>query len=110
MVNNVKVYGGFFGNETDTSNRDFVTNETILSGDFNNDDVISGTGATLLITNNAENALHVIISAGAVGTAELDGFTVTKGLANTAVTGIIVNTFNIFKNIGEACILTLLHR
>ncbi|HQY40730.1 MAG TPA: choice-of-anchor Q domain-containing protein [Ferruginibacter sp.] len=100
LVNNVKVYGGFFGNETDTSNRDFVTNETILSGDFNNDDVISGTGATLLITNNAENALHVIISAGAVGTAELDGFTVTKGLANTAVTGIIVNTFNIFKNIG----------
>lgn len=40
--------------------------------------MISGTGATLLITNNAENALHVIISAGAVGTAELDGFTVTK--------------------------------
>ncbi|MEO6670666.1 MAG: right-handed parallel beta-helix repeat-containing protein [Ferruginibacter sp.] len=70
LVNNVKVYGGFAGGETDTTGRNFVTNETILSGDLDNDGDIS------------DNAYHVLISAGAVGVSELDGFTITKGNAN----------------------------
>ncbi|RZL06044.1 MAG: hypothetical protein EOO89_24970, partial [Pedobacter sp.] len=35
LRNGVKIYGGFAGNNTDNlTNRNFVTNETILSGDF----------------------------------------------------------------------------
>ena len=90
LVPDVKVYGGFAGGETDTSSRDLVANETILSGDFSNNDIITGSGATLTITNNAENAYHVLISAGAVGSAEINGFAVTRGYA-AAVGNILVN-------------------
>ncbi|MBS1732111.1 MAG: hypothetical protein JST02_02335, partial [Bacteroidetes bacterium] len=99
LVNDVKVYGGFSGGETDTAGRDFVANETILSGDFNNDDIITGSGATLSISNNTENSYHVLGSAGAAGTARLDGFTVQKGNADGSNT-ITVNTQAIRRNRG----------
>lgn len=79
LVKNVKLYGGFAGGETSINNRDFINNETILSGDFNNDDVVSGSGNTLSISNNTENAYHVLLSAGDAGTAEIDGFTIRSG-------------------------------
>jgi parallel beta-helix repeat protein len=67
---NVKVYGGFAGGEADTSGRNFVTNETILSGDIG------------VANNNTDNCYHVVISSGAVGSAELNGFTVINGNAD----------------------------
>jgi hypothetical protein len=73
MVNNVEIYGGFAGIETALADRDLsvVANQTILSGDL-------GTA-----NENTDNAYHVMVSAGEVGTARLDGFTITGGYANS---------------------------
>ncbi len=73
------LYGGFAGGETLLSQRDPLTNLTILSGDLNGDD--SG------FTNNGENAYHVLTSNGVDRTAILDGFTVTRGNADFDDTG-----------------------
>ncbi|MEW6357792.1 MAG: choice-of-anchor Q domain-containing protein [Planctomycetota bacterium] len=68
----VSVYGGFAGTETLRSQRDWVTNVTILSGDLNGDDVG--------FTNNTENSYHVVTAR--TVTATLDGFTISGGNAN----------------------------
>lgn len=61
LVNNVKLFGGFQNaNETHIDQRDTVNNNTVLSG------------------NNS--AIHVVMSVGAVGTAEINGFTIRDGL------------------------------
>lgn len=39
-----------------------LSNPSILSGDFNGDDVVTGSGASLVISNNEENAYHVMIT------------------------------------------------
>ena len=70
LPSNVKIYGGFAGSETQVSQRNWTTNETILDGDL----------GTLGITT--DNAYHVVISSGAVGTAELNGFTIKKWIFN----------------------------
>ncbi len=83
LVKNVKVYGGFAGTETTLSQRDLTitANKSILSGDLDGNNILD---------NN--NAYHVMISSGAVGNAELNGFTVTGGNANDAnATGFFVN-------------------
>ncbi|RYD96918.1 MAG: hypothetical protein EOP54_12435 [Sphingobacteriales bacterium] len=62
LVNNVKLYGGFLNaNETSISQRDTVNNPTILSG--------------------LDSFVHVVMSVGTVGTAELNGFTIKGGKA-----------------------------
>ena len=86
MVKNVQLYGGFDpdNNISDLSHTRNYTN-TILSGDI-------GTVGT-----NTDNAYHVVISAGPVAGALLNGFTITAGYATslTAVK-IIVNGISIF--------------
>jgi len=82
MKSHVAVYGGFDGTETLLSERDFVSNVTILSGDLDGDDVVSGSGAALSITGYEENSNHVIYNSGVNSTAILDGFTITGGYAN----------------------------
>ncbi|MGO3706730.1 beta strand repeat-containing protein, partial [Mesonia hippocampi] len=103
MVKNVQLYGGFDpANDVTNLNhtRDFseITG-SVLSGDFNDDDVISGSGATLSITNNTENAHHVVISADDIGNALIDGFSLTGGNTNGS-NNIIVNGQIIKKNYG----------
>ncbi len=66
-------------NPADT--QDF-TNPSILSGDFNDDDEISGSGSTLSITGNSENAYHVLITADLTDEAVIEGFYITGGHAN----------------------------
>jgi len=76
LLKGVGIYGGFTGTETDIFQRDWANNETILSGDFNNDDETTG---------NSENAYHVFYHDGwerKDNTAILDGFTITGGNAN----------------------------
>ena len=72
LVKDVQVYGGFQGLATDTNlnQRNWYTYETILSGDIG------------IPNDSTDNSYFVLLSAGDVGTACLDGFTITKGNAN----------------------------
>ncbi|WP_313377204.1 MBG domain-containing protein [Chishuiella sp.] len=92
MVNNVKLYGGFDpDNNIKTlddkriipDGKNEAPNGTILSGDFNDDDIISGSGKILEIKNNTENAYHVVtgINKNSIFLF-LDGFTIKMGNAN----------------------------
>jgi hypothetical protein len=75
------VLKGSYNPATDT--QDF-TNPSILSGDFNDDDVITGSGETLSITGNSENAYHVLITADLTTATQIEGFLITGGHANGA--------------------------
>ncbi|MFT3892415.1 MAG: choice-of-anchor Q domain-containing protein [Anaerolineales bacterium] len=70
LKNGVAVYGGFAGNETILSQRDYRANITILSGDIGVLDV------------NTDNSYHVVVSSNTNSSTILDGFTVTGGNAD----------------------------
>lgn len=81
----IQIYGGFAGTETLLSKRNIVANVTTLSGDFNGDDVVIGSGTTLSITGNTENAYHVVATLAPPsggGGVTIDGFIITGGNAN----------------------------
>lgn len=80
------ILGGFIGTETQSGQRNSSSNPTILSGDFSQNDVVSGSGETLNITGNAENAFHVLISTGLTSDAIIDGFHITGGNGNSSGT------------------------
>ena len=83
LKSGVAVYGGFDGVDDGFSDRDWVANPTILSGDMGGDDNnadgnnINETAADIV----GNNSYHVVI--GATG-ATLDGFTITAGNANAS--------------------------
>lgn len=70
LFDGVAIYGGFDATETARSQRDWVNNVTILSGDIDNDGVLDD-----------ENSYHVV-KCEDVNTAILDGFTITAGNAD----------------------------
>ena len=74
----IKIYGGFEGNETSINQRDFRTNSTIISGDINADD----SGVDFTGNNRTENVYHVITISGS--RTLIDGVTVTSGQADSA--------------------------
>ena len=74
LISGVEIYGGFAGGESTLGERDWQTNETILSGDLNGNDVG--------FTNNGENSYHVVTGSWTEPNAVLDGFTITGGNAN----------------------------
>jgi hypothetical protein len=88
MLPNVNIYGSFEGIEANLSDRTpsvRAANPSILSGDLSGNDVITGSGSTLSITNNADNSFHVVFNnnnALTTTNALLDGFTITGGNAN----------------------------
>ncbi|MGH7245060.1 MAG: choice-of-anchor Q domain-containing protein [Phycisphaerales bacterium] len=71
LVNNVKMYGGFVGNETLLTQRVLsVGNQSYLSGEI-------GTG----LAN--DNCYHVVDGSNVSYLTELDGFTIASGYANS---------------------------
>ncbi len=92
LVKNVKIYGGFAGTENSISERKIAENITILSGDLDDNDTTEK--STL-----SDNCYHVIISAEDVGTALLDGFTITGGNADGSDT-FTVNGKGIYREFG----------
>jgi len=87
MKAGVAIYGGFNGTENDLSLRDYENNLTILSGDFNNNDVWDSVAEEW--NGREENAYHVFYNDGWFfhGTtldenAILDGFIIRGGTAD----------------------------
>jgi len=77
MVRDVQLYGGFFGNETSLEQRDPLERRIAL------------------VTGSTQRD-HIVIAAGPMGAARLDGFTVTGGSAtNISGADITVNGMNI---------------
>jgi len=72
LKNNVAIYGGFNGTETLLSQRNWNTNKTILSGDYDNNNTISA------------DAYHIVFSDHNDATAILDGFCITNAGTGTA--------------------------
>lgn len=91
----VAVYGGFAGTETIFSERNLLltANASTLSGDFDGDDGPS-------FTNFSENAFHVVIAAGTLTGAILDGFTIYGGNADSTSATITVNANVIERQLG----------
>jgi hypothetical protein len=77
-IDNLKIYGGFNGTETNISERDIRNHETILSGDVNNND-----GSTSFIdANRQENNEHIVYVSG--NNILLDGLTISGGIADSS--------------------------
>ena len=70
LNNGIKWFGGFQGNETELSQRDFELYPTTLSGDIG----IQG--------DSIDNSYHVIYSVDADSTTVLDGFQIREGQAD----------------------------
>lgn len=70
MIQDVDLYGGFNGTEDDLSERNWIENETILSGDIGS-------------SSDTDNSYHVVTcSIGSSNTATLDGFQIVDGNAD----------------------------
>ncbi len=82
LKDGVALYGGFVGNESQLSQRDWVLNKTILSGDIDKNDLHESgviTSTTGIVGNNS---YHVVTSTGLNASAVIDGFVITAGRAN----------------------------
>ena len=70
LKNQVEIYGGFEGDETALSQRDWEKNLTVLSGDIG------------IVGDSGDNSFHVINNENINSSAILDGFTISDGNAN----------------------------
>ena len=87
MKNGVRIYGGFNGTETSLNQRNWTVNQSILSGDLPENDIIIGTGMSTEIQYNSDNSFHVISNQNLDTTAVLDGMYVQGGYTDGSVLG-----------------------
>jgi predicted outer membrane repeat protein len=94
MRNNLAIYGGFEGTEDpqtfNLADRNFITNETILSGDIG------------VQNDSTDNSQNVVRSNNNDNTAMLDGFTIRQGQADLGVGRgggvLVINGTTVIKN------------
>lgn len=84
IPNGVMLYGGFIGTETERSERDRTTNSTILSGDIDNNDVLTGGSVNDVDDIVGSNAYHVLYTVNVDASTGIDGFIVNSGSATPA--------------------------
>ncbi len=78
-VDGVQIFGGFKGDETSLSQREWQAHPSILSGDLNGDDVVDD------FINNGENSYHVVTASNLNRIyTRLDGFIIQGGNANSS--------------------------
>ncbi len=79
LLSGTKLYGGFNGTETSSSQRDIEVNATVLSGDLQGND-----NNTMLDTeaSRSDNSYHVVTLKGTPQDVVVDGFTISGGNAN----------------------------
>lgn len=102
LVPDVQMYGGFdphAGIETLDDRRilpglNRLGEGSILNGDFAGNDHADN------FDNHTENAHHVIIGSGDVGSARVDGFTVSGGYAAGATSGVSVSGQTVYRFFG----------
>ncbi|MBX3407630.1 MAG: right-handed parallel beta-helix repeat-containing protein, partial [Phycisphaeraceae bacterium] len=75
LLNGVAIYGGFAGGEIRRSQRNWLTNQTVLSGDLAGND----SQADFDWTNHGDNVYSVVWARSNDRTAILDGFVITGG-------------------------------
>jgi predicted outer membrane repeat protein len=91
LGDNITLYGGFTANDSSLSERDWLNNLTVLSGDIDrNDDTNPDGVVTDVLDINGNNAYHVVTANGSSGTpitgnSKLDGFVITAGQANDTI-------------------------
>ncbi|KAB1065925.1 T9SS type A sorting domain-containing protein [Salibacter halophilus] len=80
VFDSIYLFGGFAGNETSLDQRDFISNQTILSGDlYGNDNPSIDPDET----TRSDNTYHVLYVGGVKNTV-IDGFTITGGNGNSS--------------------------
>ena len=82
LKNGVAVYGGFAGNETLLKQRNLDRNQTILSGDLEQNDINADGNFTAETVMDlvGTNAAHLITVSNTTSATVLDGFTITAGM------------------------------
>lgn len=106
--NDLKIYGGFDGTETQISDRTIGMNETILSGDLQGNDVNTSdfVSSYFNTTRNADNSYHIINITG--NNVLLDGLTISdahNNLSGTERGGAIVKEKTVAKVTMVNCIV-----
>lgn len=81
LKNGVAIYGGFAMTETQRTQRDYMNNQTILSGDIdNNDSQTPLINEMTTVTGNTTNSYHVVTNPTSFSNT-LDGIGITAGYA-----------------------------
>jgi len=87
----LKIYGGLDGTETTLFQRNFLRNPTVLSGDFQQNDVQDDRIRQLWIHPTRQDNAYRVVNAVNAGTILLDGFIIQSGNTKPTIIGDPIN-------------------